>query len=119
MCSKATRAVRPLMSSDFCEARRRALGLYRAIYRYIPYILKYFDIPKTEDDCRWKLREYFYRHACITDVRIIDLLVIKGYIELKEITHQWQQKGHLMRHWNPSIEKKPCDFLGKFLAGMD
>lgn len=34
----ACKTVRPLMSSDFCEARRRALGLYRACYRYIPYI---------------------------------------------------------------------------------
>lgn len=32
--------VRPLMSTDYYEARRRALGLYRAFYRYIPYISK-------------------------------------------------------------------------------
>ncbi|KAF9421082.1 hypothetical protein HW555_002794 [Spodoptera exigua] len=121
MCSRAAafRNVRPLMSKDYCEARRRAIGLYRAFYRYIPYIIKYFDIAKNEEDCRWKLREYFYRNACITDVRIIDLLVIKGYIELKEVTNQWQQKSHMIRHWCPSIEPKPTDFLGKFIAGID
>ncbi|CAK1580267.1 unnamed protein product [Parnassius mnemosyne] len=113
------RNARPVMSSDLTEARRRALGLYRAFYRYIPYIIKYFDIPKNEQDCRCKLREYFYKHACVTDVRVIDILVIKGYMELKEVTHLWQQKGHVMSHWNPSAEPKPCDFLGKFLAGMD
>ncbi|KAJ0176622.1 hypothetical protein K1T71_007801 [Dendrolimus kikuchii] len=115
----ACKTVRPLMSSDFCEARRRVLSLYRAFYRYIPYIIKYFDIPKTEEDVRWKIREHFYKNACVTDVRVIDLLVIKGNMELKEITRQWQQKGHIMAHWNPSAEPKPCDFLGKFFAGID
>ncbi|KAM3965182.1 NADH dehydrogenase [ubiquinone] 1 alpha subcomplex subunit 6 [Aphomia sociella] len=111
--------VRPIMSTNFCEAHRRVLGLYRAFYRYIPYIVKYFDIPKSEEDCRWKIREYFYKNACVTDIRVIDILVIKGYIELKEITHQWQQKGHVIAHWNPSAEPRPSDFLGKFLSGID
>ncbi|PZC78388.1 NADH dehydrogenase [ubiquinone] 1 alpha subcomplex subunit 6 [Helicoverpa armigera] len=115
----ATKAVRPLLSKEFCEARRRAIGLYRAFYRYIPYILTFYDITKNEEDMRWKLREYFYKNACITDVRVIDLLVIKGYCELKEVTNQWQQKGHMMRHWSPTIERKPTDFLGKFYAGID
>ncbi|CAH1638210.1 unnamed protein product [Spodoptera littoralis] len=119
MCEVGYKVVRPLMSKDCKEARRRAIGLYRAFYRYIPYIIKYFDIEKNEQDCRWKLREYFYRNACITDVRIIDLLVIKGYIELKEITSSWQQKSHVIRHWNPTIEPKRYDFIGKFMAGMD
>ncbi|KAF9797645.1 hypothetical protein SFRURICE_017840 [Spodoptera frugiperda] len=110
MCSReaAFKVVRPLMSQDCKEARRRAIGLYRAFYRYIPYI-----------NCRWKLREYFYKNACVTDVRVIDLLVIKGYIELKEITNSWQQKGHIIRHWCPTIEPKRTDFIGKFIAGTD
>ncbi|KAJ8731348.1 hypothetical protein PYW07_004512 [Mythimna separata] len=115
----ATRCVRPLMSKEFTDARRRALGLYRAFYRNIPYIIQYFDIPKNEEDCRWKLRELFYKNSCITDVRIIDLLVIKGYIELKEITQSWQQKHHMMRHWNPALDPKPGDFLSKFFAGVE
>ncbi|XP_053609226.1 NADH dehydrogenase [ubiquinone] 1 alpha subcomplex subunit 6-like [Plodia interpunctella] len=115
----ACKSVKTVMSTDFWEARRRALGLYRACYRYIPYIIKYFDIPKTEEDCKWKLREYFYANACVSDVRVIDILVIKGYMELKEITHQWQQKGHLMANWNPTWEPKPNNFICKFLSGVD
>ncbi|XP_059052898.1 NADH dehydrogenase [ubiquinone] 1 alpha subcomplex subunit 6-like [Achroia grisella] len=115
----AYKNVRPLMSRDFCEARRKVLGLYRAFYRYIPYIVKYYDIPKSEEDCRWKIREYFYKNAWVADVRVTDLLVIKGYMELKEITHLWQQKGHVIAHWKPTAEPKPYDFLGKFFAGTD
>lgn len=40
-------------------------------------------------------------------------------MELKEIDHQWQQKGHILANWNPTAEPKPYDFIGKFLAGMD
>ncbi|XP_028162863.1 NADH dehydrogenase [ubiquinone] 1 alpha subcomplex subunit 6-like [Ostrinia furnacalis] len=115
----ACREVRPIMSTDFWEARRRVLGLYKAFYRYVPYIIKYFDVPKTEQDCRCKIREYFYKNACVTDIRVIDILVLKGYMELKEITHSWAQKGHIMAYWQPTLEPKPCDFIGKFLNGVD
>ncbi|KPI94400.1 hypothetical protein RR46_04468 [Papilio xuthus] len=43
----------------------------------------------------------------------------RGYIELKEVTHQWQQKGYVMSHWNPSAERAPVTFVEKFLAGVD
>lgn len=40
-CAMSSKSVRPMMSSDLSEARRRALGLYRAVYRYLPYVSKY------------------------------------------------------------------------------
>lgn len=40
-------------------------------------------------------------------------------MEYKEINHMWQQKGHIIAHWRPSAERKPHDFIGKFVAGMD
>ncbi|KPJ08463.1 NADH dehydrogenase [ubiquinone] 1 alpha subcomplex subunit 6 [Papilio machaon] len=94
---------RPVMSTNMAQA----------------HTLKYFDIPKNQEDCRKKLREYFYRNKFVTDVRVVDILVIKGYMELKEVTHQWQQKGYMMSHWNPSAERAPVTFVEKFLAGVD
>ncbi|VVC89616.1 unnamed protein product [Leptidea sinapis] len=44
---------------------------------------------------------------------------VRGFMNLKEMTNNWQQKGHVIANWNPSIENKPCDFVGKFLAGVD
>lgn len=55
-----------------------------------------FDIPKSEENCREKLREMFLKQKDVTDVRVIDMLVIKGQMELKEVTKQWKQKGHVM-----------------------
>lgn len=36
-----------------------------------------YDIPKTEADCKQKIREEFRRHAHLTDLRIIDTVIIK------------------------------------------
>ncbi|XP_049873912.1 NADH dehydrogenase [ubiquinone] 1 alpha subcomplex subunit 6-like [Pectinophora gossypiella] len=114
-----TMMVKPMLSLNRCEAHTRVLGLYRAFYRYIPYILKYFDIPKNQNDVREKIKELFKKNAHVEDIRIIDTLVIKGYMELKEITHQWQQKGHIMANWCPSQDPVPRDFIGKFLQGIE
>ncbi|XP_011565462.1 NADH dehydrogenase [ubiquinone] 1 alpha subcomplex subunit 6-like [Plutella xylostella] len=114
-----TKQVRPLLSLSFNEARQRSIGLYRAWYRYIPYLLLYCDINKSHQQCRDKLREKFYKNACVTDTRVVDMLVIKGYMELKEVTHNWMQKGRIMAHWNPTHEPKPKEFIAKFLRGLD
>jgi len=36
-----------------------------------------YDIPMTVEQCRDKLREEFVKHRSVTDIRVIDMLVIK------------------------------------------
>lgn len=36
-----------------------------------------YDIPKSEQQCRDKLKEMFLNNKNVTDIRIIDMLVIK------------------------------------------
>lgn len=36
-----------------------------------------YDIPMSIEQCRAKLREEFVKHRNVTDVRVIDMLVIK------------------------------------------
>ena len=36
-----------------------------------------YDIPKTEDACRAKLKELFLKNKNVSDIRVIDMLVIK------------------------------------------
>jgi NADH dehydrogenase (ubiquinone) 1 alpha subcomplex subunit 6 len=77
-----------------------------------------YDIPKNLDQCKSKLREEFLKNKDVADIRVIDMLVIKGQMELKETVKIWKQKGHIMRWWKETHEPKPTDFLSKFLAGQ-
>ncbi|KZC09670.1 PREDICTED: NADH dehydrogenase [ubiquinone] 1 alpha subcomplex subunit 6 [Dufourea novaeangliae] len=115
----AWKKVKPILSLNQKDAHRRVLLLYKAWYRQIPQTVLDYDIPKTENDCRAKLKEEFKRHANITDVRVIDLLVIKGQMKLQEVTNMWIPKGGLMNYWQETWEPKPKDFLSKFLSGQD
>lgn len=36
-----------------------------------------YDIPKSIEQCREKLREEFDKHRHVTDIRVIDMLVVK------------------------------------------
>jgi NADH dehydrogenase (ubiquinone) 1 alpha subcomplex subunit 6 len=64
------------------------------------------------------LREEFLKNKDVADIRMIDMLVIKGQMELKESVKIWKQKSHVMRWWKETHESKPTDFLSKFLAGQ-
>lgn len=78
-----------------------------------------YNIPKSTEQLRAKLREQFLKHKDVQDIRVSDMLVIKGQMELKETINIWKQKGHIMRYWKESEEPKPTDFLSKFLNGQN
>ena len=51
------------------------------------------------------------------DVRLIDMLVIKGQMELVETVKKFKQKGHIMNYFKTTQSKPNTDFLSKFLSG--
>lgn len=44
---------------------------------FTSFAVLFYDIPKTEADCKQKIREEFKRHAHLTDLRIIDKVIIR------------------------------------------
>eukprot|EP00088_Acartia_fossae_P014740 TRINITY_DN1793_c0_g1_i4.p1 TRINITY_DN1793_c0_g1~~TRINITY_DN1793_c0_g1_i4.p1 ORF type:complete len:127 (-),score=30.70 TRINITY_DN1793_c0_g1_i4:151-531(-) len=120
---RITRQVKPLISSTPEDARVRVLSLYKAWYRHIPYMCKDFDVQVNVDQCRDQLRRNFKKNAHLKDIRVIDMLVVKGQSDLKEVVEHWQQVPHIMEKWfqkdKPTETEKPKDFISKFLNGLD
>ena len=76
-----------------------------------------FDIPFSEDECRAKLREIIQSNKNEKDLRVIDILCVKGLQELDEVKHVWKQNCHVAAYFKPSHIEKPNDFIGRFLDG--
>ncbi|BFZ02699.1 hypothetical protein BsWGS_05738 [Bradybaena similaris] len=111
--------VKPILSVDRTEARRRVLNLYKAWYRQIPYTVKDLHIPITVEQGRAKVRELFLKNKHVTDIRVIDMLVIKGQMDLVETASIWKQTSHVMMFFKDTVNPKPSDFLSKFYEGHE
>ena len=75
-----------------------------------------YDIPKSVEQCRVKLREEFEKEASCYRYRVIDKLVIKGQMELKENVEIWKQECHVTTYFKETVEPKPTDFFNQILS---
>lgn len=69
--------LKPVLSNNAADAKKRVLNLYKLWYRQVPYVVLDYDVPITVEIGRKKLRQEFDNNKNVTDVRVIDLLVVK------------------------------------------
>jgi len=104
---------------------QRVIDLYRRTLREVPRIITVFDIDIPERDIRKDIRGLFDKHSEVKDPVAVDLLVVKGELDLEETVNIWKQKTHVMRLLGRDEEKVPLlkeyagesEFLKKFYAG--
>lgn len=80
---------------------------------------KDYEVPFRVVDMRRKLKEEFLKNKDVTDIRVIDMLVVKGEMELKEIVEMYKQSCHIAFYFKDSVPKKSEDFMSKFLDGRE
>ncbi|KYN50184.1 NADH dehydrogenase [ubiquinone] 1 alpha subcomplex subunit 6 [Cyphomyrmex costatus] len=87
--ASVVRQVKPILSLNRDDARRKVLKLYKAWIRQVPISKLVYDIPKNEAACKQKIREEFKRHAHLTDLRIIDKVIIR--VRIRIYINKYQQ----------------------------
>lgn len=58
----------------------------------------------------------------LTDIRQIDMQVIRKQLELKEICCMQKERSHLLNYWSNDAASQtiqPTKFLSKFLVGQN
>ncbi|KAK9085037.1 hypothetical protein Sjap_025448 [Stephania japonica] len=88
----------PPNSATFEEARQRTLEFFRKACRSIPTIMQIHNLEDvvTVSRLRSTISSEIRKQAHITNPKVIDMLLFKGFEELNNILEQAKQRHHLI-----------------------
>ncbi|KAJ3727867.1 NdufA6 NADH-ubiquinone oxidoreductase 14.8 kDa subunit [Lentinula raphanica] len=115
------RLARPaIVSETHAETKKRTIQLYREWYRAAPEMIALYSLNYSTQYVRHLLRQRFEANRHVTDLRAINVLLLKNRQEYQETMNAWklpdQVMGILLK---PTQAPQQKTFLEKFYTGRD
>ncbi|KAF7297270.1 hypothetical protein MIND_00960200 [Mycena indigotica] len=115
--SRLAQVTRP--STNAADARIRVIQMYRDWYRSAPEIVSQYYLDASPTQLRHAIRLRFEANRHVTDVRAIDVLLLKSRQEYQETMNMWKQPDHIYGIMLQPRERPQRTFLQKFYEGRD
>ncbi|EKM52698.1 uncharacterized protein PHACADRAFT_261290, partial [Phanerochaete carnosa HHB-10118-sp] len=115
--SRLARATKVIKTPE--EARAAVLTLYRDWYRGAPEFCALYTLHVSPQYVRQQIRRRFEENRHVTDLRVINHLLLQGRQEYQETMNFWKQKDHVMGKLLVPRGRPPRTFLQKFYEGRD
>ncbi|KAJ7456937.1 NdufA6 NADH-ubiquinone oxidoreductase 14.8 kDa subunit [Mycena latifolia] len=106
-------------SKDPLDARARVIQMYRDWYRAAPEVVDQYALDVSPTQLRHAIRMRFEANRNVTDLRAIDVLLLKSRQEFQETLNMWKQPDHIYGILLKRKERPSRTFLQKFYEGRD
>ncbi|KAJ7607375.1 NdufA6 NADH-ubiquinone oxidoreductase 14.8 kDa subunit [Roridomyces roridus] len=115
--TRLAQVTRPSTSPS--DARARVIQLYRDWYRAAPEVVNQYALDVSPTEIRHAIRMRFEANRNVSDVRVIDVLMLKSRQEYQETMNMWKQPDHIYGILLKPKERPSRTFLQKFYEGRD
>ncbi|BGP43219.1 ndufa6 NADH-ubiquinone oxidoreductase subunit [Rhodotorula kratochvilovae] len=88
--------------------------------RWTPEVVHLYALNIPAHAIRAKVREEFDRNAAVTDIKAVDVLLLKGRQDLQETLNCWKMDSHILRWFSKEeLPPRPDNFLDAFYNSRD
>ncbi|KAG2382235.1 hypothetical protein C9374_005437 [Naegleria lovaniensis] len=103
-----------VQSKNMEEAKKNTLLLYRRLLKILPWMRDVYHLPVDVPVLRKRIHKEFESYKGLTDLDVIDALIIRGYIEREEATMHHKQRGHVLKYFYEAEVEKSLPKLPEF-----
>ncbi|CAD6937580.1 unnamed protein product [Tilletia caries] len=105
-------AISTRVSSGILDAQARSRALYRNFYRAAPEICAIYALDVPPSLLHAKFRTQFEKHRHISDLAVLDVLLLKAQQEYQETINAWKQLPQVMKWFAEEELEKPSTSYG-------
>ncbi|PMD28243.1 NADH-ubiquinone oxidoreductase 14.8 kDa subunit [Hyaloscypha hepaticicola] len=115
-------AQRTRQSVNWADAQRRVLHSYREWLRAAPEVQTMYSLNIPVARLRTKMRQEFERHRYVSQIGVVDMLLMQSHAEYQETLNYWKQLPHILKYFRAEEDpnaKRPENFMSGFLEGRN